>query len=149
MKTRTFALAIAGCLSSGLFAANVDAQPSEADVKAKRQEITEALGLSETQAAEMQAIHEATRTAHEALREQGRESGERGAIKAEMEGLRADTDARVQNILTPEQYNQLQELRPERGERGGRGQGAGRGQGPGDGDRAGDGGRGGKRRGTR
>jgi Spy/CpxP family protein refolding chaperone len=145
MKTRTFALAlaIAGCLMSGLFAANVDAQPSEADVKEKRQEITEALGLNETQAAEMQAIHEATRAAHQALREQSRESGDRESIKAEMEGLRADTDAQVQNVLTPEQYNQLQELRPKRGERGGRGQGDGSGRGPGDG------GRGGKSRGSR
>ena len=154
MKTRTFALTIATCLTSGLFVATVQAQPSDADKAAKRQEVTQALGLSETQATQMQAIHEAAQASHQALREQGRESGDREAVRTEMEALRADTDAKVQNVLTPEQYTKLQELRPERGERGGHGPGKGRADGSGRGKAGGDerpqgGERGGKRGGSR
>jgi Spy/CpxP family protein refolding chaperone len=141
MKTQTFALAIAACMSSGLFSATVYAQPSRADAEVKRQQITETLGLSDTQAAEMQAIHVAAQEKRQALKEQGRQGGDREAVRTEMEALRADMDAQVQSILTPEQYNTLQELRPERRARGGRGQG-GRGEGAGPGEGGGHGARG-------
>ena len=132
MKTQLSTLAVAACLTAGLFTSAVDARGRGADAEAKKQKITEALGLDEAQAAELQTIMELSREARHAIMEQGRESGDREAARADMEALRADTDRQLQDVLTPEQFTRLQEMRPERGEgpRGGQGNRSGRRSGP-------------------
>ena len=80
--------------------------------------LTEALGLSEDQAAEMQAIFEAQRADHEAMREAQEE--QREAFMAERCARKAEVEGQIAGILTDEQLVQFEEMKAKRADRAGR-----------------------------
>jgi Spy/CpxP family protein refolding chaperone len=75
-------------------------------------ELSERLQLTADQKTRVQEIFNDTR---EQLRAVRRETEPR------MEDIRRQADGRLQTVLTPEQWEQFQRLRQERGRRGGRG----------------------------
>lgn len=108
------------------------------------QENADELGLSEETQAQIEAILEASRADHQALRAELEELHEGmkafmdsepvdaaavlsqvasiGAVRTDLEVLRMSVMLDIRALLTPEQWEQLKELRPERprGQRGGR-----------------------------
>ncbi len=107
-------------------------QAKRAERAAKMQE---ALGLSDSQAAQIQAIRERYQPQKEALREEAkalREGGaDREAIKEALgdrkQALRQQVKSEIEAVLTPEQAQKLQELKEQRGGRRGQRQGGRRG----------------------
>lgn len=107
----------------------------EFDPAARWAELAEVLGLSEDQLTTITEAAEQLRASMQDLRSQVR-AGEltRGEAAELAESLRADFDLFLQGVLTPEQYEQLQELRPDPPDGGGPG-GGGPGHGSGHGGR--------------
>ncbi|WP_299416065.1 Spy/CpxP family protein refolding chaperone [Acaryochloris sp. IP29b_bin.148] len=100
-------------------------QRSPEEKAAKRQEkaakFKEALGLSETQATQIEAIRESYRPQKEALREEGRalregdaSEEERQALRAKRQELRQQMYNDIKAELTPEQVQKLEELKAQR-----------------------------------
>lgn len=96
-------------------------QAKRAERAAKMQE---ALGLSDAQAADIQAIKESYKPQFEALGERAKALKESGAdreamqpIREEMRALRDEVKAEVATVLTAEQQAKLEELKAERGDR--------------------------------
>jgi hypothetical protein len=74
--------------------------------------LTEALGLSEDQAAEIDAIFAAQRAEHEAIRESHQE--QREAFMAERCARRADVEAQIANVLDDDQLTQFEDMKAKR-----------------------------------
>lgn len=77
--------------------------------------LTEALSLSEDQAAQIEAIFAVQREEHKARREA--QQGEREAHQAELCAKRADIEAQIIAVFTDEQAVQFADLKTQRAER--------------------------------
>lgn len=102
-----------------------EAKMAEREAKMKAE-----LGLSDQQAAQIQAIRESYKPQFEALRAQGKALKDSGAdrtamepIREQMKTLRGQVKAEIGQVLTPEQRAKAEAMKPERGDRrGGRGE---------------------------
>lgn len=88
-------------------------QPSAQDARPDRASRAEALGLTEDQQAQMQALHESFRTEDKALRESLADA-DRDARHEAFEALRESRHEQVQALLTDEQNAQLEAFHTER-----------------------------------
>ncbi|MEM6802073.1 MAG: hypothetical protein AAF696_11760 [Bacteroidota bacterium] len=69
------------------------------------------LALTDEQVGDLEAIRENMRTKRRELFEENQ--GDREAMRAAMEGLRADADVEIKDVLTVEQWNTYEQLRKE------------------------------------
>lgn len=107
---------------------NLTTEEREAKRAERAAKMQEALGLSDTQMSEIQAIRERYQPQKQALREEAKALKEGGASREEIkealgdrkQALREQVKSEIQAILTPEQAQKLEELKEER--RGRRGQ---------------------------
>ncbi|HEY0761225.1 MAG TPA: hypothetical protein VGD61_02550 [Pyrinomonadaceae bacterium] len=78
-------------------------------------ELSDRLKLSADQKTKVQEIFSDTREQLQSVRRE---------TEPRMDEIRRQADGRLQTVLTPEQWQQFQKLRDERGRRGGRGRGS-------------------------
>jgi hypothetical protein len=98
--------------TAGILALNIYRGVTRADGRDRFEQLSERLNLNADQKTKVQQILGDTREQLRALR---RESEPR------VDEIRRQADERLQQVLTPEQWQQFQTMRNERGRRGGRG----------------------------
>lgn len=106
-------LAAALALTAGASAGERQGGPRGPDVERLAAE----LGLSDAQTAEVEQILAAARQRHEALRSSARSSSSgrpSAEQRSEAMAIREDTEARIAEVLTPEQLEDWEALRAER-----------------------------------
>ncbi len=91
---------------------------SEQMIKSNVARLTKQLQLTKEQAAEIENIYKAQADARKERFEQMRKSGQRPdmqAMRAQMEKERADVDAKIAKVLTPQQNEMYKQMQAERG----------------------------------
>lgn len=91
---------------------------SEQMIKANVARLTKQLQLTQEQSAEVEKIYRDQAEVRKTRREQMRKEGLRPdmqAMRAQMEKERADMDAKMEKVLTPEQYAKYKEMQAARG----------------------------------
>jgi protein CpxP len=86
------------------------------DPERRTKMMTERLGLSDAQAAQVKAIFEDERTKAQAL--MADQSGDRQTMRPKMEAIRKDSEVRIAAVLTPDQKAKWEEMRARERERG-------------------------------
>jgi len=86
------------------------------DPERRTKMMTERLGLSDAQAAQVKAVYEDERTKGQAL--MADQTADRQAMRPKMEAIRKDSETRIAAILTPDQKTKWDEMRAEQQRRG-------------------------------
>jgi len=86
------------------------------DPERRTKMLTERLGLSDAQAAQVKAVFEDERTKGQAL--MADQTGDRESMRPKMEAIRKDSETRIAAILTPDQKAKWEELRAQQQRRG-------------------------------
>ncbi len=106
---------ILGCtlmaLASACFAQPQAPREMTADTMLSR--LQKDLTLTDAQSEKIKSILEEDISKHKALLESSRSSGDRGAVRSEMDALKKDTDAQIAACLTDEQKVIFEKLRTE------------------------------------
>lgn len=132
MKRSNEILLVAVALAASLFASNLNAQPGPKGPPEERrakmgERLAEHLGLSADQQAKVQVIQDAARAEREAVMSD--QSLSREQKREKMQGIQKATEAKMDEVLTPEQRTKAAEMRAKAKERMGERRGERRGPG--------------------
>lgn len=106
---RTLRNIVTGVLLSAAFCSATAQTTKHKQGRDHHQKIQKELGLSQEQSSQMEAIHTKYSTQIQAIRQD--QSLTKEAIKAQVEPLIKAKDAEVKNILTPQQYTALNQIK--------------------------------------